>query len=105
MTDRQLLVGCATTIVRLEGRMGVVENALAPSRLKDPSARGVLDRLDHVAGELPVLEHVFVWSSGAPHGPDPAVPFEPFAVLDDAPDTDPGVLAAVTDFVHEATSR
>ncbi|MGB1526044.1 MAG: AMP-binding protein [Miltoncostaeaceae bacterium] len=51
----------------------------------------LLDRLDHVAGELPVLEHVFVWSSGAPHGPDPAVPFEPFAVLDDAPDTDPGV--------------
>ena len=51
----------------------------------------LLDRLDHVADELPVLEHVFVWSSGAPHGPNPKVPFEPFAVLDDAPDTDPGV--------------
>ena len=51
----------------------------------------LLDRLDHVADDLPVLEHVFVWSSGAPHGPDPKVPFEPFAVLDDAPDTDPGV--------------
>ena len=51
----------------------------------------LLDRLDHVADELPVLEHVFVWASGAPHGPNPKVPFEPFAVLDDAPDTDPGV--------------
>ena len=51
----------------------------------------LMDRLDHVADDLPVLEHVFVWSSGAPHGPNPKVPFEPFAVLDDAPDTDPGV--------------
>ena len=51
----------------------------------------LLDRLDHVADELPVLEHVFVWASGAPHGPNPKVPFEPFAVLDDAPETDPGV--------------
>ena len=51
----------------------------------------LMDRLDHVADDLPVLEHVFVWSSGAPRGPNPKVPFEPFAVLDDAPDTDPGV--------------
>ena len=51
----------------------------------------LLDRLDHVADELPVLEHVFVWASGALHGPNPKVPFEPFAVLDDAPETDPGV--------------
>jgi len=51
----------------------------------------LLDRLDHVADELPLLEHVFPWSSGAPHGPNPKVPFEPFGVLDDAPDTDPGV--------------
>jgi crotonobetaine/carnitine-CoA ligase len=51
----------------------------------------LLDRLDHVADELPAVEHVFVWSSGAPHGPNPKVLFEPFAVLDDAPDTDPGV--------------
>ncbi|MBJ7366100.1 MAG: AMP-binding protein, partial [Thermoleophilia bacterium] len=51
----------------------------------------LLDRLDHVADELPVLEQVFVWSSGAPTGPNPTVPFAPFAVLDDAPDTDPGV--------------
>ena len=51
----------------------------------------LMDRLDHVADDLPALEHVFVWSSGAPHGPNPKVPFEPFAVLDDAPDTDPGV--------------
>jgi len=51
----------------------------------------LLDRLDHVADELPLLEHVFLWSSDAPHGPNPKVAFEPFAVLDDAPDTDPGV--------------
>jgi len=51
----------------------------------------LLDRLDHVADELPVLERVFVWSSGAPTGPNPTVPSEPFTVLDDAPDTDPGV--------------
>ena len=51
----------------------------------------LLDRLDKVADELPLLEHVFLWSSDAPHGPNPKVNFEPFAVLDDAPDTDPGV--------------
>ena len=51
----------------------------------------LLDRLDNVADELPLLEHVFLWSSDAPNGPNPKVNFEPFAVLDDAPDTDPGV--------------
>ncbi|MEI7794420.1 MAG: AMP-binding protein [Thermoleophilia bacterium] len=51
----------------------------------------LLDRLDKVADELPLLEHVFLWSSDAPNGPNPKVNFEPFAVLDDAPDTDPGV--------------
>ena len=51
----------------------------------------LLDRLDQVAGELPVLEHVFIWESGSPHGPDPRVAHEPFPVLDDAPDSDPGV--------------
>ena len=51
----------------------------------------LLDRLDKVADELPLLEHVFLWSSDAPNGPNPKVTFEPFAVLDDAPDTDPGV--------------
>jgi len=57
----------------------------------------LLDRLDHVADELPLLEHVFLWSSDAPHGPNPKVAFEPFAVLDDAPDTDPGVEATWVD--------
>ncbi|MFZ4754984.1 MAG: AMP-binding protein [Miltoncostaeaceae bacterium] len=57
----------------------------------------LLDRLDHVADELPLLEHVFLWSSDAPHGPNPKVPFEPFAVLDDAPDTDPGVEVSWVD--------
>jgi len=51
----------------------------------------LLDRLDKVADGLPLLEHVFLWSSDAPNGPNPKVNFEPFAVLDDAPDTDPGV--------------
>jgi carnitine-CoA ligase len=51
----------------------------------------LLDRLDHVAAELPVLEHVFIWDSGQRNGPDPAVRHEPFDVLDDAPATDPGV--------------
>ncbi len=51
----------------------------------------LLDRLDKVADELPLLEHVFLWSSDAPHGPNPKVNFEPFAALDDAPDTDPDV--------------
>ena len=51
----------------------------------------LLDRLDHVAADLPVLEHVFVWESGERDGPDPRVAHEPFAVLDDAPDSDPGV--------------
>ena len=58
---------------------------------------GLLDRLDHVADELPLLEHVFLWSSDAPHGPNPKVAFEPFAVLDDAPDTDPGVQVTWVD--------
>jgi crotonobetaine/carnitine-CoA ligase len=51
----------------------------------------LLDRLDHVAADLPVLEHVFIWDSGQRNGPDPAVRHEPFDVLDDAPATDPGV--------------
>ncbi|MSO43782.1 MAG: ATP-dependent acyl-CoA ligase [Thermoleophilia bacterium] len=57
----------------------------------------LLDRLDHVAGDLPVLEHVFVWDSGARRGPDPRVAHEPFAVLDDAPNTDPGVAVTWVD--------
>ncbi len=51
----------------------------------------LLDRLDHVAADLPVLEQVFIWDSGQRNGPDPIVRHEPFDVLDDAPATDPGV--------------
>jgi carnitine-CoA ligase len=51
----------------------------------------LLDRLDHVATDLPVLEHVFIWGSGQRNGPDPVVRHEPFDVLDDAPAIDPGV--------------
>ena len=57
----------------------------------------LLDRLDHVAAELPVLEHVFVWESGERTGPDPRVAHEPFAVLHDAPDSDPGVEVSWVD--------
>ena len=52
---------------------------------------GHLDRLAQVAGELPCLEHVVVWSSGAASGPDPAVRWEPFDALLEAPDGEPGV--------------
>ncbi len=51
----------------------------------------LLDRLDHVAADLPVLERVLIWESGERNGPDPGVAHEPFGVLDDAPDSDPGV--------------
>ncbi len=56
-----------------------------------------LDRLDRVAKELPHVEHVVVWRSGAATGPDPAVRWEPFAALLDAPATDPGVEVRWTD--------
>ncbi|MCU0307704.1 MAG: AMP-binding protein [Thermoleophilia bacterium] len=56
-----------------------------------------LDRLAQVAGDLPDLEHVIVWESGQREGPDPAVRWEPFAALLDAPAADPGVEVTWTD--------
>lgn len=50
-----------------------------------------LDRLAFIAGDLPHLEHVFVWESGREAGPEPSVRWEPASVLFDAPATDPGV--------------
>ncbi len=58
-----------------------------------------LDRLAQVAGDLPHLEHVIVWESGQRDGPDPAVRWEPFAGLWDAPDGEP---AAEVTWVDDA---
>ncbi|WP_217913751.1 AMP-binding protein [Miltoncostaea marina] len=57
----------------------------------------LLDRLELVAGDLPHLEHVFVLDRGVREGPDPAVRWEPFGALLDAPDGDPGMEPAWTD--------
>jgi carnitine-CoA ligase len=56
-----------------------------------------LGRLEHVAAELPHLEHVIVLARGERDGPDPSLPWEPFEALMDAPDSDPGVEVAWTD--------
>lgn len=56
-----------------------------------------LDRLDRIAGELPLLERVIVWRSGHGSGPDPAIAWEPFDALWDAADADPGVEVRWTD--------
>jgi carnitine-CoA ligase len=56
-----------------------------------------LGRLEHIAGELPHLEHVIVLGHGERDGPDPAVRWEPFDALLEAPDGDPGVPVTWTD--------
>ncbi len=56
-----------------------------------------LDRIDRIAGELPLLEHVIVWRSTRPAGPDPAIRWEPFEALWDAPDAEPDVEVQWTD--------
>ncbi len=56
-----------------------------------------LDRLDRVAGELPHVEHVVVWRSGEPTGPDPAARWEPFEALLDGSETEPDVEVRWTD--------
>jgi crotonobetaine/carnitine-CoA ligase len=50
-----------------------------------------LERLARVAADLPHLQHVIVWPSGEREGEDPALRWEPFAALLEAPDRDPGV--------------
>ncbi|MEW6582400.1 MAG: AMP-binding protein [Actinomycetota bacterium] len=47
--------------------------------------------LARIAGDLPLLEHVFVWESGRREGPDPHVRWEPWTALVDAPDGEPPV--------------
>ena len=56
-----------------------------------------LDRLAAVAGELPYLERVIVWRSGAGGGPEPDVPWEPLEELMAAPDDEPDVEIDWTD--------
>jgi crotonobetaine/carnitine-CoA ligase len=56
-----------------------------------------LGRLAHVADDLPHLEHVVVLEVGEREGSDPAVRWEPFEALMDAPDADPGVEVSWTD--------
>jgi crotonobetaine/carnitine-CoA ligase len=52
-----------------------------------------LDRLDLIAGELPLLEHVVVMSTGAQEGPDPSLPWETLEALMDAPPSEPDGIA------------
>ncbi len=56
-----------------------------------------LDRLDRIAGDLPLLERVIVWRSPRATGPDPAIAWEPFEMLWDAPDAEPDVDVRWTD--------
>jgi carnitine-CoA ligase len=56
-----------------------------------------LDRLDRINTELPHVEHVIVWSSAEPTGPEPAARWEPFAALWDSSDAEPDVEVRWTD--------
>ncbi len=56
-----------------------------------------LDRLDRIAAEIPHLEHVIVWHSAEPSGPDPGVRWEPFDALRAAPEAEPDVEVRWTD--------
>ncbi len=48
-----------------------------------------LERLDFIIKELPLLEHVIVWQTGAQEGPDPSLKWEPLSALMDSPDNEP----------------
>jgi crotonobetaine/carnitine-CoA ligase len=48
-----------------------------------------LDRLDFIAKELPLLEHVIVMQTGAQEGPDPSLKWEPLTALMESPDNEP----------------
>jgi Acyl-CoA synthetases (AMP-forming)/AMP-acid ligases II len=56
-----------------------------------------LDRLELIKDELPKLEHVIVLQTGAQEGPDPTLPWEPLAALEEAPDSEPDVAYSWTD--------
>jgi crotonobetaine/carnitine-CoA ligase len=54
-------------------------------------ADAFLDRLDLIKHELPKLEHVIVYPTGAREGPDPALGWEPLDALLAGPDGEPGI--------------
>jgi crotonobetaine/carnitine-CoA ligase len=56
-----------------------------------------LGRLAAIADQLPHLERVLVWGSGARDGPDPAVAWEPVEALWEAGDAEPDVEVTWTD--------
>jgi carnitine-CoA ligase len=56
-----------------------------------------LGRLAAIADQLPHLERVLVWDSGARDGPDPAVAWEPVEALWQAGDGEPDVEVTWTD--------
>jgi crotonobetaine/carnitine-CoA ligase len=56
-----------------------------------------LDRLDLIKTELPKLEHVIVYQTGAQQGPDPALPWEPLSQLLSGSDAEPGIEYSWTD--------
>ena len=62
-------------------------------------ADSLLDRLDLIKGELPLLEHAIVVNTGTREGPDPStVTHEPFAALLEGSDAEPdGIEYSWTD--------
>jgi crotonobetaine/carnitine-CoA ligase len=56
-----------------------------------------LDRLDLIKAELPKLEHVIVFATGAQAGPDPALTWEPLAGLLGGTDAEPNLEYSWTD--------
>ncbi len=56
-----------------------------------------LDRLDLIKAELPKLEHVIVFATGAQAGPDPALTWEPLAELLGGTDAEPNLEYSWTD--------
>ena len=60
---------------------------------------GHLDRLEAIAGELPLLEQAIIRDAPGTErsGPDPRVRHEPLEALMEAPDSDPGVEVRWTD--------
>jgi carnitine-CoA ligase len=60
-------------------------------------ADSYLERLEFIAADLPRLESVVVWESGAPEGPPPRLSWEPLDALLEAPDSEPDRTYSWTD--------
>ena len=56
-----------------------------------------LDRLDLIKDELPKLEHVIVFQTGAQAGPDPALTWEPLGQIIQGSDAEPNIEYSWTD--------